>query len=327
MKYSRREAKTHAHDVMKGVWTAIPFPFTDDGELDEAGLRRDVRHYVDGIKVDGMFIGGLVGEVWSLTMEERFRGHAIVLDEVAGKIPVMPHTVAANIRETVALTQHAQKHGASFVIMANPPMNSRHPDVTFYFFKAVCAETDLGVGLFNTPISGYSLTPQQVADLAEIENIVCVKNAQPQAHILETRRLVKGKIVLCDPLEANLLDNMLFYGDQVHNSSPAPYLFQSPSNTPIRDYYQAAAAGRWEEARRIWTTLARARVVEQKWINAPWSLGFLPKAAVKTWSEMMGLTGGNPRAPIPPLTQAQKDELKRDLVWAGLLEKTAVAAE
>jgi 4-hydroxy-tetrahydrodipicolinate synthase len=327
MKYSRRDAKKYTHEHMKGVWAAIPFPFTQNGELDEAALRRDVRRYVDDLKIDGMFIGGLVGEVWSLTMEERFRGQKIVLEEVNGGTKIIAHTVAASIRDTVALTQHAQKLGADFAIMGNPPLNSRHPDVTFNFFKAVCAETDLGVGLFNTAISGYSLSPQQIADLAEIENIICVKDAQPPAHILETRKLVKGKLVLCDPLETNLLDNMLFYGDQVHMSSPAPYLFQTPGNLPIRNYYTATAAGREDEARRIWATLARARVVEQKWINAPWSLGFLPKAAVKAWSEMVGLSGGNPRLPLKPLTQAQKDELRRDLVWAGVLEKAAIAAE
>ncbi len=327
MKYNRRDAKKYTHAHMKGVWAAIPYPFTESGELDEAALRRDVRRYVDDLKVDGMFIGGLVGEVWSLTMEERFRGQKIVLEEVNGGTQIIAHTVAASIRDTVALTQHAQKHGADFAIMGNPPLNSRHPDVTLSFFKAVCAETDLGVGLFNTAISGYSLTPQQIADLAEIENIICVKDAQPPAHILETRKLVKGKIVLCDPLEANLLDNMLFYGDQVHMSSPAPYLFQTPGSLPIRDYYKAAVAGREDEARRIWATLARARVVEQKWLNAPWSLGFLPKAAVKAWSEMIGLSGGNPRRPIKALTGVQKDELRRDLVWAGILEKAAVAAE
>ena len=327
MKYTRRDAKKYTHAHMKGVWAAIPYPFTESGELDEAALRRDVRRYVDDLKVDGMFIGGLVGEVWSLTMEERFRGQKIVLEEVSGGTQIIAHTVAASIRDTVALTQHAQKHGADFAIMGNPPLNSRHPDVTFNFFKAVCAETDLGVGLFNTAISGYSLSPQQIADLAEIENIICVKDAQPPAHILETRKLVKGKLVLCDPLETNLLDNMLFYGDQVHMSSPAPYLFQTPGNLPIRDYYTAASAGREDEARHIWATLARARVVEQKWINAPWSLGFLPKAAVKAWSEMLGLSGGNPRLPLKPLTQAQKEELRRDLVWAGVLAKVAVAAE
>jgi len=42
---------------------------------------------------------------------------------------------------------------------------------------------------------------------------------------------------------------------------------------------------------------------------------------------MVGLRGGNPRLPIKPLSQAQKDELRRDLIWAGLLEKVAVAAE
>ena len=327
MKYTRREAKEYTREHMKGVWAAIPYPFTQDGQIDERGLRRDVRRYVDDLRIDGIFIGGLLGEVWSLTTEERRRGQQIVLDEVNGSTQVIAHTVAASIRDTVALTQHAQKLGADFAIMGNPPLNSRHPDVTRTFFEAVCAETDLGVGLFNTPISGYSLSPQQIADIAEIENIICVKNAQPAAHIIETRKLAGEKIVLCDPLEANLLDNMIFYGDQVHMSSPAPYLFQTPGNTPIRDYYLAAIAGREEEARRIWATLARARIIEQKWIIAPWSLGYLPKAAIKAWSEMLGLSGGNPRLPIKPFTQAQKNELRRDLIWAGLLEKMAVAAE
>jgi 4-hydroxy-tetrahydrodipicolinate synthase len=327
MKYPRREAKKYARKHMKGVWAAIPYPFTEDGELDEPELRKDVRRYVDDLKIDGMFIGGLVGEVWSLTMEERYRGQHIVLDEVNGATQIIAHTVAASIRETVALTQHAQRFGADFAIMANPPLNSRHPDVTRTFFEAVCAETDLGVGLFNTPISGYALTPQQIADIAEINNIICVKDAQPAAHIIETRKLAGDKIVVCDPLESNLLENMLYYGDQVHMSSPAPYLFQTPGSTPIRDYYLAAAAGREEEARRIWLGLSRVRVVEQKWINAPWSLGFLPKAAVKAWSEMLGLAGGNPRPPIKPLSKTQKAELRRDLIWAGLLEKVAAAAE
>ena len=68
-------------------------------------------------------------------------------------------------------------------------------------------------------------------------------------------------------------------------------------------------------------------MIEQKWITAPWSLGFLPTAAIKAWSEIMGLSGGNPRLPIKPLPQGQKDALRRDLIWAGLLEKTALAAE
>jgi 4-hydroxy-tetrahydrodipicolinate synthase len=326
MKYSRRDAKTYTREHMKGAWAAIPYPFTEAGELDEAALRKDLRRYIDDLKIDGLFIGGLLGEVWSLTMEERYRGQQIVLDEVKGATQIIAHTVAASIRDTVALTQHAQKLGADFAIMGNPPLNSRHPDVTRSFFETVCAETDLGVGLFNTAISGYLLAPQQIADLAEIENIVCLKDSQPPAHIIETRKLAGDKIVICDPLEANLLDNMLFYGDQVHMSSPAPYLFQSAGSTPIRDYYRAATGGREDEARRIWATLARARTVEQKWLNAPWSLGFLPTAAIKAWSEMLGLAGGNPRLPIKPLSQEQKTELRRDLAWAGLLEKAAKAA-
>ena len=164
MKYSRRDAKKYTREHMTGVWAAIPYPFTDDGLIDEAGLRRDLRRYVDDLKIDGLFIGGLVGEVWSLTMDERRHGQQIVLDEVNGATQIIAHTGAASIRDTVALTQEAQKLGADLAITGNPPLNSRHPEVIRNFFEAVCAETDLGVGLFNTPISGYSLTPQQIAE-------------------------------------------------------------------------------------------------------------------------------------------------------------------
>ncbi len=53
----------------------------------------------------------------------------------------------------------------------------------------------------------------------------------------------------------------------------------------------------------------------------------LPMSTIKAWSEMLGLTGRDARAPLRPLSRAQKDELRRDLVQAGLLAGTAVAAE
>ena len=83
MPYRRSEAKAFGRKNMRGIWAAIPFPFTKTGELDEKGLRRDIRRYVDELKIDGFFCGGLVGGFWALTMEERQRGHRIVVEEVA----------------------------------------------------------------------------------------------------------------------------------------------------------------------------------------------------------------------------------------------------
>ncbi len=235
MRYHRSQAKTFGKTHMRGVWAAIPYPFTQTGELDEAALRKDVRHYVDVLKIDGFFCGGLIGEFWSLTMEERRRGQQIVVEEVGDKAQVIAHTACSSIRETVALTQHAQSVGATYAVIGNPAMNSRHPDHLFEFYRLVCAEVDIAVALFNTNFSGYALSPELVGRLADIGNIFCIKNPQPVEHIAEVRRRVGGKILVCDPTEARWLDNIVTHKDQVFMSSPSPYLLQTAGRLTIRE--------------------------------------------------------------------------------------------
>jgi 4-hydroxy-tetrahydrodipicolinate synthase len=319
MRYRRSEAKAFARDHMRGIIAAIPYPFTPDGELDEAGLRKDVRHYIDALGIDGFFCGGLVSEFWALTMEERRRGQQIVAEEAADRAQVVAHTACSSIRETVALSRHAQVVGATYVILGNPPMTSRHPDHLFEFYRRVCAELDLGVALFNTPLAGYSLSPELVARLAEIENIVAVKNPQPPEHTDETRRLAGARIIICDPAEPRWLDNILTHGDQVYNSSPAPYLLQTASRPLMREYTRQAMACQAETARATSATLEPVRAVADRWMGDEWRAGTVPIAVIKYWSELLGLTGGDPRSPLLPLCDEEKRTLRRDLAAVGLL--------
>src|SRR5215211_5613813 len=113
MRYRRAEARGFGKTHMRGIWAAIPYPFTPSGDLDETALRKDIRHYIDVLSIDGFFFGGLVGEFWSLTMEERRRGQQIVVEEAGEMAQVIAQTACFSIRETVALTQHAQAVGAT----------------------------------------------------------------------------------------------------------------------------------------------------------------------------------------------------------------------
>ncbi|HEY7677441.1 MAG TPA: dihydrodipicolinate synthase family protein [Candidatus Methylomirabilis sp.] len=319
MRYHRSQAKTFGKTHMRGVWAAIPYPFGQTGELDEAALRKDVRHYIDVLKIDGFFCGGLIGEFWSLTMEERRRGQQIVAEELGDKAQVIAHTACSSIRETVALTQHAQSVGATYAVIGNPAMNSRHPDHLFEFYRRVCAEVDIAVALFNTNFSGYALSPELVGRLADIDNIFCIKNPQPVEHIAEVRRRVGSKILVCDPTETRWLDNILTHKDQVFMSSPSPYLLQTAGRLTMKEYTRQAMAGEVAAARKASATLDGARDAVQKWMETPWQAGVLPLAAIKYWSELLGLSGGAPRPPLLPLTEDQKRELRQDLVAAGLL--------
>src|SRR5262245_14980224 len=114
MDYRRGEAKAAARAQFRGIWAAITTPFGPDLAVDEAGLRRNMRHLTDTLGVDGVFCTGVMGEFWSLTTDERRRIVEIVVAEARGKCRVIAHTGHHSAHETVELTRHAQSTGADF---------------------------------------------------------------------------------------------------------------------------------------------------------------------------------------------------------------------
>ena len=320
MEYTKSEAKAYCREHMTGVWAALTTPFTPGGELDEEGLRQIVRTCIDDLKIDGFFCNGLMGEYWSLSPEERKRVQHIVCEESRGGAQTIPHTPHINIKEAVELTKHAEEVGADYAIMINPVYGAHDDDEIFLYFKTICDQIDIGLSLFNQPKSGTTLSPELIERLCELENICCIKNAVPSmAHQSEVRRRVGDEIVVCDPNEENFLVSLLHLGMQVHMSSPVPYLFQVPGYTPIRDYYEAAMAGDVEKAWQINYSLEPLRTVRKKYFTT--GPNGRTTAYLKEWTKLLGLPAGEPRPPIVPLTQREKDAFRKDLEATGILDK------
>ena len=322
MNYKKSEAKAASRAGFRGVWAAITTPFKGpELDIDEAGLRANMRHVTEKLHVDGVFCTGVMGEFWALTKEERKRVVEIVCEEAKGRCKVIAHTGHHSARETIELTRHAEAAGADFAILMTPYYPTCTEAMVYDWFRTVADRVDMGIWLFDTPFSNTpALSPELTARLAEIPNICGAKIARSVEHYAAVLKLVGETIVLSSPSETDFLMMMREHGQRVHQSSAAPYLLQTAASQPIRDYAELALAGKFGDAQRISDTLKAARAVGKKWLVEPFHHHkLLPIAAIKAWSGMLGMAGGNVRTPLPPLTAEQLAQLKSEVEAAGLL--------
>ena len=252
---------------------------------------------------------------------ERLLGQAIACDE-AGEVPVIAHTGHTSVKEAIELTNAAAAAGATYAIVINPYLGAQgHPDRVKAFFRELCANTSLGVSLFNAGAAGYSLSPQLVADLvAENETICCIKNAQPKHHCDEVRAAVGDTIVVSDPMESQWFFNRAYMGQQTFMSGPDPFLYQRAGNLGMRRYTDLIDSGELEAAWEANQEMVPIRRVAQKWIWGPWAHRAFPIPALRAWMGLMGLSGGPSRAPMIPLTTEEERELASDLRGVGLID-------
>lgn len=319
-RYSRSNAKSQARANLRGIWGAIPYPFTPGDELDEQGLRSNIRHCIDHHLLDGIYCGHFMSEFWSLTTEERKRAAEIVLQECDSRVPVMVHIGHTSVEESVELAHHAEQLGTDYLAIGNPYFMAYQDEQIYSYFRFIVERTNAPILVTNTGYSGITLSPEMVNRLADLDTIVAIKNSPKMPHTLEVLRLAGDRVIISHPDERNFFPLMVEHGCRLYMSSASPYLLQKPGFTLIKDYYALVLEGRVEEAAAVARRLDPARAVFDKWLRDPWAeRRVMPIAYLKAWSDMLGMVGGPVRLPLLQATPQEREELRNDLIRAGLL--------
>jgi 4-hydroxy-tetrahydrodipicolinate synthase len=162
--------------MFEGSIVAIVTPMKD-GEIDEPSLRRLLAAHRDA-GTDGIVPAGCTGEAATLTFDERMRILEICLEEMGDETPVIAGTGSNSTRETIRLTDAARRAGAHGALIITPYYNKPTPEGQYAHYRAVAEEIDVPIVLYNVPgRTGANMPPETIARLAEIPNIVAVKEA------------------------------------------------------------------------------------------------------------------------------------------------------
>jgi 4-hydroxy-tetrahydrodipicolinate synthase len=184
----------------EGILPALVTPFTDDGKnVDEERLRALVEHCLKQ-GVHGVVPCGTTGEFVNMTKEEKKRTIEIVVDEVNGRVPVVAGTGASGTSEAVEMTKYAKDIGATAALVVTPFYLKPADRGIYEHYETIANQADFPIILYNIPqCTGLPLPWQMVEDLAQIPNIVGVKDSSGQlSFILAVLEKVRDKInVLC----------------------------------------------------------------------------------------------------------------------------------
>jgi 4-hydroxy-tetrahydrodipicolinate synthase len=160
-----------------GMGTALVTPFKKDGAVDEAAVRQLVRRQVDsGIH----FVSpcGTTGEAPTLSNREKLRIVEIVVDEVAGQVPVLAGAGGYDTREVIEFARELEKVGVDGLLSVTPYYNKPTQEGLYQHYKAIATSIGLPIVLYNVPgRTGVNIDVATVVRLAELPNIVGTKEA------------------------------------------------------------------------------------------------------------------------------------------------------
>ena len=163
--------------VFGRLLTAMVTPFDEQMEVDYEQAKKLALHLIEHGN-DGIVVAGTTGESPTLSAEEKLKLFQVVKETVGDRALVIAGTGSYNTKESVELTIAAEKTGVDGIMLVVPYYSKPSQEGLYQHFKTIAAATKLPVLLYNIPgRTGINLEPATIARLAEISNIVAVKEA------------------------------------------------------------------------------------------------------------------------------------------------------
>jgi 4-hydroxy-tetrahydrodipicolinate synthase len=284
--------------MFKGSIVALVTPFRD-GKVDEDAFRELIEFQIDG-GTSAIAPCGTTGESATLSMEEHNMVIDITVDAVNKRVPIIAGTGGNSTSEAILLTEHAKKAGVDATLQVTPYYNRPSQEGLFRHFKTIADAVPLPQVLYNVPgRTGINMLPETVARLAELPDVVAIKEASGNlAQMAEIISLAGDKITLLSG-DDNLTLPVLAIGGRGVISVLA--------NVAPRDMADMVRA--WEEG-----NLDRSRELFYKLFPLCQAMFYETNPVpVKTSLALMGRIEEELRLPLAPMAKANRDRLEKAL--------------
>jgi 4-hydroxy-tetrahydrodipicolinate synthase len=163
--------------MFTGCGTAMVTPFGRDGSLDELTLRKLIQRQIDA-GVDFLVPCGTTGESPTLTHDEHLRVVELTVEVAGNKVPVLAGAGGYNTAEVIALAGELAAIGADGILSVTPYYNKPTQEGLYQHYRAIASGVSLPIVLYSVQgRTGVNIEPTTVKRLAEIENIVGIKEA------------------------------------------------------------------------------------------------------------------------------------------------------
>ena len=295
--------------MFEGSIVAMITPFTKNNEIDEEGITKLVEFHIQR-GTNGIVSCGTTGESATLSHEEHKKVVEVTINAARGRIPVIAGTGTNSTLETLDLTYHAKMAGADGVLIVVPYYNKPNQRGLYMHFKKIAEEVDIPIIIYNIPSrTGVNLLPETLASLAEMDNIVAVKEASGNLEqMIQILHLCGEKISLISG-DDKLLLPVLSIGGKGVISVVANIIPLEVSNL-INEFEKE----NYKKAKEIFFSIVYPLSNAMFYETNP-----IP---VKTSAKLMGLPSGELRLPLTSMGGSAFENLKNDLVKFGIIENS-----
>ncbi|MCC9065362.1 dihydrodipicolinate synthase family protein [Flavobacterium piscisymbiosum] len=279
----------------EGVMPAVTTKFTAEGQLDLVMFEKNIKAQIDA-GVNGIILGGTLGEASTLTKEEKEVLITNTLRIVDGKIPVIVNIAEQTTTEAITLAKRAEELGVNGLMLL-PPMRYKATDYeTVVYFKEIAQSTSLPIMIYNNPVDyKIEVTLDMFEELLKLENIQAVKESTRDiSNVTRIRNRFGNRLKVLCGVDTLALESLVAGAD----GWVAGLVVAYPAETVA--IYKLVKAGKVAEALEIY-----------RWFMPLLELDISPQLVqnIKLAEVATGLGTENVRAPRLPLQGSERERV------------------
>ncbi|MDY3367123.1 N-acetylneuraminate lyase [Zhenhengia yiwuensis] len=284
------------HADMKGLYSALLTSFDAEGKINEQGLREIIRHNIDKMKIDGLYVGGSTGENFMLSTEEKKEIFRITKDEVKDQVKLIAQVGSINVYESVELAQYATELGYDAISAVTPFYYKFSFEEIKAYYETIINSVDNKLIIYSIPfLTGVNMSVEQFAELFVNPKIIGVKFTAADFYLLERMRKAFPEHLIYAGFDEMMLSASVLGVDGAIGST---FNVNGPR---ARAIFELANEGKIQEAREI-------QHITNDLITDILSNGLY--SSLKEILELQGIHAGYCRKPMASSTEAQKAQAK-----------------